>query len=78
MIYVDSPYAAGKRLRFLPLGSVGIDQVVVDRIEVVVESGVPTVRCSGFVGGRVEFTRLIRTPARLSTVAILLTVNGFV
>jgi hypothetical protein len=57
---------------------VRIDQLVVDWVEVVVEPGIAAVRCGGFVGGRVEITRLIRTAARLTMVAILLTANEFV
>src|SRR5215471_15576673 len=72
-----SAYAAGKRLRVSPLRAARVDPLVVDRVEVGVEPGVAAVTCSGFVGGRVEITRLIRPRLRLAVVPILLTAHGF-
>jgi len=56
---------------------VRVDGVVVDRVEIGVEAGVGALSCSGFVGRGDEITRLIQTPGRLSTVAILLTAREF-
>jgi len=56
---------------------VRVDQLVVDRVEVGVESGVGAVKCSGFVGGLVEITRLIGARSRLAALSILLTEHGF-